>query len=90
MNTHEKSMAAFTRLAKLVVQSHMRLESRSSYDYLGQLINNMQQINQSLMKVAIKIINKVKIEDREANVEQMITSLRDIIHGSVSEYAHRA
>jgi len=89
MNTQEKKIAAFARMAQLVVKKHVRERALNSYDYLGSMINNMQQINITLMTTAIKVIKKLK-DDNDVNLDHITTEFRKIIHSSVEQYTHKA
>ncbi|MBS1773315.1 MAG: hypothetical protein JST82_10680 [Bacteroidetes bacterium] len=88
MNPQENSIKIFKRLSTYVVNKHS-MENTSSHNYMGQLINNMQHINQLLMSAAIRIITKLR-DNKEINKEILINELKQIIHGSVAEYAKRA
>lgn len=89
MNTQEKKIAAFARMAELVVKKHVKERALNSYDYLGSMINNMQQINITLMTSAIKVIKKLK-DDSSVNLDHVTTEFRKIIHNSVEQYTMKA
>lgn len=87
---HQNSLAAFSRMAKLVVSRQLKATRQTnSYDYVGQLINNMQVVNVSLMASAIRLIKKVK-ENAEIDMERFTQELREIISNSVTECAKAA
>ncbi|MBN9485371.1 MAG: hypothetical protein J0H46_18605 [Bacteroidetes bacterium] len=89
MKNKEASLAVFTRFSKFVVERQVKIGGSSSYEYVGQLINNMQEINQSLMLAAIKLVKKLRAEGN-IYTDELIVEFRNIIHGCVSEYAQRA
>jgi hypothetical protein len=89
MNYQDKKIAAFARMSDLVVSKQIRDKKINSYDYLGGMINNMQHINTSLMKAAIKAVKKMG-SGSEVNTEYMITEFRKIIYGSVERYVQCA
>jgi hypothetical protein len=89
MNIQERKIAAFSRMAELVVKKHIRERALNSYDYLGSMINNMQQINTTLMTTAVHVIKKLK-ENDDVNVDDVTTAFRKIIHSSVEQYTLKA
>lgn len=90
MNTQEKKIAAFARMAQLVVKKQVRERALNSYDYLGSMINNMQHINTTLMTTAIHVIKKMKEDNKDANLEYITNEFRKIIHASVEQYTQKA
>jgi predicted RNA-binding protein Jag len=86
MNSQERALAVFTRMSRLVVKKHLKASTQNSYDYVGNLVNNMQMINQTLMTAAVYLIKRVR-DKNEVNVEELTADLRRVIHGSVAEYA---
>ncbi|HLO72128.1 MAG TPA: hypothetical protein VK167_14735 [Flavipsychrobacter sp.] len=89
MNTQERKIAAFARMAELVVKKHIRERALNSYDYLGSMINNMQIINTTLMTTAVNVIRKMR-EDKEVNLDYMTGEFRKIIQHSVEQYTMKA
>jgi len=80
----------FSRIAGYAVKKALSPQNRAkSLDKVQLLINNMNLINQSLMTIAVKIMNKAKTE-KDIDNEELAHNLHDIIHLSVISYAKRA
>lgn len=80
----------FSRAAGYTVNKALSPQNREkSQDSLQLLINNMNTINQSLMTMAVKMINKAK-NCHEIDTEELTNNLKDIIYISVVSYAKRA
>ena len=87
MNKQDKNIATFSRMANYVVKRQQSHTSSSvSYEYLQEMINKMNTINHMLMASAIRMINKAK-KSQDVNIEELTMSLKNIIHGSVQNYA---
>lgn len=87
MNTQERNIALFTRVANYIVEKHTSDSSSSiNYEYVQQLVNNMQLINHKLLSIAVRVINKASSKE-DVDVEQLTMKLKQIINGSVSKYA---
>ena len=89
MKLEDKKIAAFARMSDLVVKKQIKEKTLNLYDYLGGMINNMQQINTILMTAAIKAIKKLN-GNKDVNTDYVTTEFRKIIYGSVEQYAHNA
>lgn len=89
MNYEDKKIAAFERMSEMLVKKQIREKAINSYDYLGGMINNMQHINITLMKAAIRAIKKLS-NNSDINMEHLTGEFRRIIHGSVEGYVKRA
>lgn len=85
-----KQVAVFSRVAGYTVNKVLSPEHRSkSADQAQLLINNMNLINQTLMQMAVKLVNKVK-GCNDIDSEELTLNLQDIIYISVVAYARRA
>lgn len=84
-----KQIAIFSRAAGYAVNKALSPMNRSkSADKVQLLINNMNQINQALMAMAVKLVHRCKNEN--IDTEELTSNLHDIIHLSVVSYAKRA
>ncbi|MCB9047251.1 MAG: hypothetical protein H6550_14050 [Chitinophagales bacterium] len=85
-----KQITVFSRAAGYAVNKALSPENRAkSADRAQLLINNMNIINQSLMQLAVKMMNKVQ-NNKEIDRDELATNLHDIIHLSIVSYAKRA
>lgn len=86
MNKQDKNIEIFSRIANYVVKQHAsRGKGNASFEYLQELINNAQVINQTLMTAAIRMVNKAK-EHQDTDVDMLVSKLKNIIHSSVTKY----
>lgn len=87
MNTQ---ITLFSRLAGYTVNKALAPQNREfNYDRAQMLVNNMNNINDSLVRLAIKVMNKTK-NRADINRDELANNLHDIIHLSVVSYAKRA
>lgn len=86
----DKQITIFSRVAGYTVNKALQPANRSkSADRVQLLINNMNLINQSLMTMAVKLIQKAS-NQKDIDKNELATNLHDIIHLSVVSYAKRA
>ncbi|MEZ5017133.1 MAG: hypothetical protein R2800_08760 [Flavipsychrobacter sp.] len=87
MNKQDKNIEVFSRIANYVVKQHTsRGKGNASFEYLQDLINNAQIINQTLMTSAIRMVNKAKKSQDATDVDSLVEKLKHIIHSSVTKY----
>lgn len=85
-----KQIVIFSRLAGYTVNKALSpLNRAKSADKVQLLINNMNLINQSLMAMAVKLVQKAQQQD-DIDREELTSNLHEIIHLSVVSYAKRA
>ena len=85
-----KQIAIFSRAANYTVNKVLTDKKHSiAEDHLQALINNMNLINQVLMKLAIRAIRRVE-GDNQIDRELLTQNLRGIIETSVASYAKRS
>ena len=84
-----KQIEIFSRAANYTVNKVLNNKKHSiAEDHLQALINNMNFINQVLMKLAIRAIHRVE-NNGQIDREQLTENLRGIIETSVASYAKR-
>ncbi len=88
MNPQERTLEVFARMARLVVRNQSKT-TPASYDYVGHLINNMQNVNITLTAAAIKLIKKMKAA-QDVNVDQLTNDMQNVISNSVANYIKTA
>lgn len=88
MNTQERTLEVFARMARFVVRKQVK-EGTASYDYVGHLINNMQMVNQTLTVAAITMLKKMK-PSNEVDMDKLTLDMHNVINISVAEYAKTA
>lgn len=85
-----KQVVIFSRVAGYAVNKALNPVNRAkSADRVQLLINNMNLINQSLMAIAVKLMQKAKKQE-DIDSEELATNLHEIIHLSLVSYAKRA
>ncbi len=85
MNKQDKSIEIFSRIANYVVSKHLnRTKGSASYEYVQELINSANLINQTLVTTAIRMIKKV--QQKGGDAEMLTDRFRHIIHNSVIKY----
>lgn len=85
-----KQIVIFSRVAGYAVNRALSPMNRAkSADRVQLLINNMNLINQSLMAMAVKMMQKAKTQE-DIDTEELATNLHEIIHLSLVSYAKRA
>ncbi len=85
-----KQIVIFSRVAGYAVNRALSPVNRSkSADRVQLLINNMNLINQSLMAMAVKLMQKAQKQE-DIDSEELATNLHEIIHLSLVSYAKRA
>lgn len=84
-----KQIVIFSRVAGYAVNKALSPVNRAkSADKVQLLINNMNLINQSLMTMAVKLVQKTQQQD-DIDREELASNLHEIIHLSVVSYAKR-
>lgn len=87
MNTQ---ITLFSRLAGYTVNKALSPKNREyNHDRAQMLINNAQLINDSLVRLAVKVIRKAANRE-DINKEELLENLNNIIHLSVVSYTKRA
>lgn len=85
-----KQIVIFSRVAGYAVNRALSPVNRAkSADRVQLLINNMNLINQGLMAMAVKVMQKAKKQE-DIDSEELATNLHEIIHLSLVSYAKRA
>ncbi len=85
-----KQIVIFSRVAGYAVNKALSPINRAkSADRVQLLINNMNLINQGLMAMAVKVMQKAKKQE-DIDSEELATNLHEIIHLSLVSYAKRA
>lgn len=85
-----KQIVIFSRVAGYAVNKALSPMNRAkSADRVQLLINNMNLINQGLMTMAVKVMQKAKKQE-DIDSEELATNLHEIIHLSLVSYAKRA
>ena len=86
-----KQVTIISRAAGIAVNKALAPQNKNfNHDRAQMLINNMHLINQTLMAMAVKMVNKLKSRKEDINTEELTSTLHDIIHLSVMSYAKRA
>jgi len=85
-----KQVVIFSRVAGYAVNRALSPVNRAkSADRVQLLINNMNLINQGLMAMAVKLMQKAKKQE-DIDSEELANNLHEIIHLSLVSYAKRA
>jgi hypothetical protein len=85
-----RQIVIFSRVAGYAVNRALSPVNRAkSADRVQLLINNMNLINQSLMAMAVKMMQKAQKQE-DIDSEELATNLHEIIHLSLVSYAKRA
>lgn len=77
----------FSRIAGIAVNKALAPQNRNQdHDRAQMLVNNMNLINDTLVRIAIKMVRR----NNSINKDELMSNLKEIIELSVVSYAKRA